>query len=517
MRISLKARWLVSSCTTVFLLWTLNQIAFAQSLPSPGSTDSGASQCLPTEDILDAAIKVNGRCPRQWTKVEEHVIELIAAGRTADLRKGTLEERTLSGCFVSELLTINSRVPAAGVDIRNAIIVGPVDLRNQEIKHGADFANCEFQDVVDLKRSHFTRRLFFKDCTFRSRMDAESAIIDFELVFDNCTFDHCLTFFKSLHIGGDLWLNNTKFKGEADFTETEVKGDFMANQVEFHQAEADQTRVNPTQAAADFDSMKVSGATEMTDALFYGYVGFGDGHFGNIFLNGSKFFGNTSFMRTKLDGLFLDNANFLAANNPNQQLTIDEMTFQDMSPSSWDKLKDFASATAYKPEFYSNLEALFLRHQYPDQATAVFIAGQQRQRDELWSKVKAEKALKAKTAFAIEWFANLAFDKLLGYGRHKERVLIVSAVILLLGWFFAFRKEDWMKPQNPDDNDYLKGKYRGFWYSLDLFLPVIDFGDADNWTPKEDRRWSARYRRLHMILGYVLVPIGLAAFAGIIK
>ena len=135
MRISSKARWL-SSCTTVLLLWTSNQIAFAQSLPSPGSTDSGASQCLLTEDILDAAIKANGRCPRQWTKVEEHVIELIAAGRTADLGKGTSEERTLSGCFVSELLTINSRVPAAGVDIRNAIIVGPVDLKNQEIKHG---------------------------------------------------------------------------------------------------------------------------------------------------------------------------------------------------------------------------------------------------------------------------------------------------------------------------------------------------------------------------------------------
>jgi hypothetical protein len=193
------------------------------------------------------------------------------------------------------------------------------------------------------------------------------------------------------------------------------------------------------------------------------------------------------------------------------------MSFEEMSPSSWESLRDFAGATKYKPEFYSNLEALFRRHEYPEEATAVFIAGKQRERAELWSKLKTEGGPLAKLALLTEWFTNLALDKSVGYGRHKERMLIVSAVILLLGWFFAFRKEDWMKAQKPADAAFLTGRYRGFWYSMDLFLPFIDFGDACAWTPKEERRWSARYRRVHVILGYILVPIGLAAFAGLIK
>jgi len=516
MRISLKRHCLIVNCPVVLLLWIFTHSAFAQNPPSSSGSDSGIAQCLPTENLMEAAVKNYGKCGRQWSRAEQHVIDMIAAGQAADLKNGTLEERTISGCLVSYLLSDNSVVSAAGVDIRDAIIVGPVDLRNQEIKYGADFIHCDFRDVVNLKRSHSTRRLFFKDCTFLARVDAESAIVDFDLVFDSCSFNDCLTFLKSLHIGGDLWLNNTKFRGEADFTETEVKGDFMATQTEFHQGEAGQT-VKLGIPAADFDSMKVAGATELNDAQLYGYVGFGDGHFGNLFLNGSRFFGNTSLTRTKLDGLFLENANFLAADNPSQLLTIDEMTFQDMNPASWDKLKDFARAANYKPEFYSSLEALFLRHGYPDQATEVYIAGQRREREDLWSKAGTEKRLATKARLGAAWFGNLALDKLLGYGRHKERILGVSGVILLLGWFFAFRKEDWMKPMDPGDSDRLKGKYRGFWYSLDLFLPVIDFGDADNWTPKEERRWSARYRRVHMILGYVLVPIGLAAFAGIIK
>ena len=68
-----------------------------------------------------------------------------------------------------------------------------------------------------------------------------------------------------------------------------------------------------------------------------------------------------------------------------------------------------------------------------------------------------------------------------------------------------------MTIRDPKEKDRFEGKYRGFWYSLDLFLPVVDFGDEKVWTPKEDRPKSVFYRRIHMILGHILVPLGLAA------
>lgn len=55
------------------------------------------------------------------------------------------------------------------------------------------------------------------------------------------------------------------------------------------------------------------------------------------------------------------------------------------------------------------------------------------------------------------------------------------------------------------------GRYNAFWYSLDLFLPIIKLGEADVWTPKDNRRWANLYRKVHIIIGSLFVPIGLAA------
>ena len=60
-------------------------------------------------------------------------------------------------------------------------------------------------------------------------------------------------------------------------------------------------------------------------------------------------------------------------------------------------------------------------------------------------------------------------------------------------------------------------RYSAFWYSLDLFLPFIDLQAESMWIPKKDYRLVLYYMRAHTLLGWILLPIGLAAFAGIIK
>jgi uncharacterized protein YjbI with pentapeptide repeats len=496
----------------MILVWSLSPLVFAQNPPAPGGTELVTNRCgepdkLPyTEGLLEQALRKE-RCPRQWSKVEQYVLQKIGAKKVVDLTA----QGPLSGCFLSQLLALNPNVPAAGIDIRNAIIIGPVDLRNREVKHEVEFTNCEFQDVVDLKRSHFDKRLSFHGCDFLQRVDAESAIIDVDLIFDDCEFQDCQTFLRSLHVGGDLRLDNSKFAGVVDFSQASISGDFRAeNETEFHQGETDPSNVDPKWAAADFENMKVSGATVLSTASFYGYAGFGDAHFANLFLDGAHFYGDTSFTRTKLDGLFLQTTDFRAAKSGKQLLTIDEMTFQDMSPASWDRLRGFAEATTYNAEFYAKLEASFRRREYPGEATEVYIAGQERKREDLGSKFNAANTNWDKAWPGVKWLGNFAFDWSLGYGRHLERALYAGIVVLLLGWWFAFRKEAWMRTQDPKATD-CEGKYRGFWYSLDLFLPVVDFGDEDTWTPREERRKSAFYRRIHMILGHILVPLGLAA------
>jgi hypothetical protein len=56
-----------------------------------------------------------------------------------------------------------------------------------------------------------------------------------------------------------------------------------------------------------------------------------------------------------------------------------------------------------------------------------------------------------------------------------------------------------------------------FWYSLDLFLPLSTLPDAEIWAPKEGDRFRSIYSRVHSVLGWILIPIGLAVITGVIS
>ena len=68
----------------------------------------------------------------------------------------------------------------------------------------------------------------------------------------------------------------------------------------------------------------------------------------------------------------------------------------------------------------------------------------------------------------------------------------------------------------PDKNT-MEPKYNPLWYSIALFLPIVELEDVKIWTPNPKCTWRRLYMRLHVILGYLLIPIGLAAWTGLIK
>jgi hypothetical protein len=63
----------------------------------------------------------------------------------------------------------------------------------------------------------------------------------------------------------------------------------------------------------------------------------------------------------------------------------------------------------------------------------------------------------------------------------------------------------------------MEPKYNPLWYSIALFLPIVELEDVKIWTPNPKCTWRRLYMRLHVILGYLLIPIGLAAWTGLIK
>jgi len=71
-----------------------------------------------------------------------------------------------------------------------------------------------------------------------------------------------------------------------------------------------------------------------------------------------------------------------------------------------------------------------------------------------------------------------------------------------------------MEPQKPEDTPRV---YSRFWYSLNLFLPVVDLQAGKVWKPKADQTFLRNYMRVHILLGWILVPLVLAAVTGLIK
>ncbi|HWN95358.1 MAG TPA: hypothetical protein VNT99_10030, partial [Methylomirabilota bacterium] len=75
-------------------------------------------------------------------------------------------------------------------------------------------------------------------------------------------------------------------------------------------------------------------------------------------------------------------------------------------------------------------------------------------------------------------------------------------------------RPDRMEPQK---SEFSARKYSAFWYSMDVYLPVIKLHDAEIWKPKEECVLAHVWRRIHTFLGWALIPIALAAWTGMLS
>ena len=165
---------------------------------------------------------------------------------------------------------------------------------------------------------------------------------------------------------------------------------------------------------------------------------------------------------------------------------------------SHNALLKLANQSAYTADVYGNLEAFFSRQGYREDADRAFIAGKSRERKEY--------------LHGLSWLGSWLLYLLVGYGRHPSNAGYLCVLFVALGCvLFAPHK---MEPQKPDDAPRV---YNRFWYSLDLFLPFVDLQADDVWKPKTEQRLLRHYVRLHVMLGWILIPIVLAALTGLIK
>lgn len=440
------------------------------------------------------------------SEAEQYVFDQLQLGPTVDLEKRfPAEKRQLRAEFLRALFTSRDpRLPLPrGIDIRNALIVGGVDLRSAEIPHDIEMSDCVFDSVAEFSGSHFAKGLTLTGVTFKSGFYFVDVSV--EHVFNAFGSNFQDAQFYRLTVGRSFMLFNCKFNNLlTSFGGTHVKGPFIVAS-------------SFTSRAVEFAEMKVEGVLSVSFSDFRARplaegesdtnkdnpsISFEGTHAGEFFLDRATFGGiaTIDFTRLQVDRFSAEEVIM----EPAPKIKHRMMSFKRLNPMDAEKLKWLL--TPYDAEFYASVETSFRANGYPGEADEIYIQGKRAERRQkcssLWSKCES------RTGFLWSLFR----DGFAGYGKSLQNLLYWGAGFVVIG-SLVFRRREGMKLK--DENH--RGKYHAVWYSLDLFLPFIKLGEADKWTPKEDRRWANLYKKFHIIIGSLFVPIGLAALTGIIR
>jgi hypothetical protein len=163
---------------------------------------------------------------------------------------------------------------------------------------------------------------------------------------------------------------------------------------------------------------------------------------------------------------------------------------------------DLIEKAKYSRSAYKDLETSYRGEGLEKIADEVYVSGKWREGSE-----------SSLTNYLLNRFLYLT----VGYGKYLWFALIWSFSFIAIG-SFIFLKEGNMLIR-PEDKDHFEGMYNPVWYSIALFLPIVSLEDTKIWRPDPKCKWQWRrhYMRLHVIVGYLLIPLGLAAWTGLIK
>ena len=494
--------------------------------------------------LLVGAHSVNAQTPSANVAAEKWIITKIANGEEVHLVEAfpNAEDRKLSASFIQKLLT-NSvkglKVGTRGVHIFDAVVSDSIDLQNREIPFLFSLSNCIFENDVLFRNTTIRGDMNFAKSQFKKFADFEDIKVDGDAFFSEVIFASGVSFlgahvrnfdcvscqftatdkealFESMQIDMNAIFRKVGFKGPANFRtlnvehniyfgddttfddsvsffNAEIKKDFMAIGVHFNNKAQD----------PNFFGLKVHGNTIFTNSIFDGGLNLRKADIGgnleldNVIASNTK--REKSLSGLKADAILFDGAQFAPP------YWLNAMSYRMISYNMDDEaLLSFVGKSEYKPDVYSTLESFYQRTGDVYAARDVYVAWKNRERDAAFSK------------FPLRGIWMWVQYVTTGYGKFLVRALYWGLLFIFVGCVF-FWKESGMETQDARDAAKYQGRYHPIWYSLATFLPIVHLPDASIWTPRQDRKLARFYLRLHIIFGYLLIPIGLAAWTGIIK
>jgi hypothetical protein len=172
----------------------------------------------------------------------------------------------------------------------------------------------------------------------------------------------------------------------------------------------------------------------------------------------------------------------------------------ELGETNWKVLSNMIDESEFSSQAYRTLAQFLTEKGHPEWATEVELNRRNRERAFLEPGSGA-------------WFWSWFSYYFSGYGQKPELALIWSALVITIGAIFYWRERDLLII----NQDEAKLVYNPFLYSFALFAPFIELDIAEKWEPKPERRVAWIYKYVLKLLGWILTPIALLTFGGIIQ
>jgi hypothetical protein len=454
-----------------------------------------------------------GQAPT-WTPAENRALTQITQGSAGDFSD---PPPAVSNAFVQTLLSggfkdadKSHNLDIDGITISNAVFQEQVNV-HFEVPYRVVFDHCQFQNGLDFSGSLFDKDLVFTGSSFGTPASYAST---------SSADDPPVAQFINATVKGTVSFDSAVFDVPVDFTKAHVKELDITNTV-FESNDQDDPDLDLSAVSVETDlSLSVKAAqprqvqAQMLSVgrlLFLGSSGTG------FFATREFNLADSHFQKVDIYGF-----DHWLANPQASAVTLDGFSFQEINLYDCPKNKQCGAGkmlelldspqVVYAPQPYLMLEQYLTTNGHPDDADNTYIHMRRRQRGR-----------------RMHWAAQLSdrtLDWVLGYGREPGRALWWALGFVALGMIvFSPRHmipQDQAAPESagkgdkPDPSAKKNVSYSRFWYSLDVLAPAIELGADKAWEPAPTWWLGRNYSYIHRILGWILVPLILAALTGVI-
>jgi len=301
--------------------------------------------------------------------------------------------------------------------------------------------------------------------------------------------------------GGNLVCTEANFKGEVSFSALKCGGVGWFNGTRFECKEE-----------VSFGFTQFGGKLEFASAQFAGSVNLSAASISQeLSLTGAQFEHRVTLYDASIDLLVLDDDRF-----PFKEGSLDLRGFtfnRFKGPAANSEERAIAFATAQDPTIFSRDPYLQLEKYYENigddsRGRRVYYQG----RSEFREKARTQNKWSLMRSI-LDWF----WKVLTGYGIKIWPLLAISSVFLVIGTLVFYVPQDTLTKANGPASiiPWEEGLLYRFLYSLDLFLPIVNLRVDEQWVP--NGLLLQEYATIHTLVGWLIVPLLLAALAGIMR